>query len=97
MSDKKTNLPDEKPSVVPFENEHHKKTKTPKVDSSTNQNLNQNHLTEQGNETKGNTPGGNFNEVRHTQANKPRSNPQGNSPMSIDTNSPKKGPGSKAD
>ncbi|MBO2012076.1 hypothetical protein [Hymenobacter negativus] len=97
MSDKKNNLPDEKPSVVPFENEHHKKTKTPKVDSSTTQNLNQNHLTEQGNETKGNTPGGNFNETRHTQANKPRSNPQGNSPMSVDATNAKKGPGSKAD
>ena len=97
MSDKKTNLPDEKPSVVPFENEHHKKTKTPKVDSASNQNLNQSNLTQQGNDTKNNTPGGNFNETRHTQANKPRSNPQGNAPMSIDTNSPKKGPGSKAD
>lgn len=66
---------DEQPSVVPFENEHHKKTATPKVKSATNQNVNQNHLTEQGNETKGNTPGGNSNETRHTQANKPRSNP----------------------
>ncbi|ALW83939.1 hypothetical protein AUC43_01770 [Hymenobacter sedentarius] len=88
---------DEKPSVVPFENEHHKKTATPKVKSATNQNVNQNHLTEQGNETKGNTPGGNFNEVRHTQANKPRSNPQGNAPMSIDSTNAKKGPGRKAD
>ena len=88
---------DEKPSVAPFENEHHKKTATPKVKSATNQNVNQNHLTEQGNETKGNTPGGNFNEVRHTQANKPRSNPQGNAPMSIDATNAKKGPGSKAD
>ena len=97
MSDKK-NIPfDQKPSVVPFENETHKKTKSPKVDSSTTQNLNQNHLTQQGNETKGNTPGGNFNEVRHTQANKPRSNPQGNSPMSIDSSNAKKGPGNKAD
>lgn len=94
MSDNKTNLPNEKPSVVPFENEHHKKTKSPKVDSSTNQNLNQNYLTEQGNDTKNNTPGGNFNEVRHTQANKPRSNPQGNSPMSVDKS--QKGPGKKA-
>ncbi|GAB3314972.1 hypothetical protein ACFQT0_00470 [Hymenobacter humi] len=98
MTDKKNPIQnEEKPSVVPFENEQHKKTKTPKVDSSTNQNVNQNHITEQGNETKGNTPGGNFNEVRHTQANKPRSNPQGNAPMSIDATNAKKGPGRKAD
>ena len=67
------------------------------TDSTEVQNLNQNHLTEDGNETKGNTPGGNFNEVRHTQTNKPRSNPQGNAPMSVDTNNAKKGPGRKAD
>ena len=66
-------------------------------DNSEVQNLNQNHLTEQGNETKGNTPGGNFDEVRHTQANKPRSNPQGNAPMSQDKTNAEKGPGSKAD
>lgn len=97
MSSKKTPLPaDAKPSVVPFQNEHHRKTKSPKVDSSTNQNLNQNYLTEQGNDTKNNTPGGNFNEVRHTQANKPRSNPQGNAPMSMDSTNAKKGPGSRA-
>jgi hypothetical protein len=98
MSSKNNSSPaDDKPSVVPFENEKHKKTKSPKVDSATNQNVNQNHLTEQGNETKGNTPGGNFNEVRHTQANKPRSNPQGNAPMSVDRDNSKKGPGSRAD
>ena len=98
MTDKKNPIQNEdKPSVVPYENETHKKTKTPKVDSSTNQNVNQNHITEQGNDTKNNTPGGNFNEVRHTQANKPRSNPQGNAPMSIDSTNAKKGPGSKAD
>ena len=67
------------------------------ADSSVVQNLNQNHLTEQGNETKGNTPGGNSNEVRHTQANKPRSNPQGNAPMSQDKTNAEKGPGSHAD
>jgi hypothetical protein len=95
MPTKKNSLPsEEKPSVVPFENEHHKKTETPKVKSSTNQNVNQNYITEQGNDTKNNTPGGNFNEVRHTQANKPRSNPQGNSPMSVDKS--QKGPGKKA-
>ncbi|OUJ71599.1 hypothetical protein [Hymenobacter crusticola] len=42
---------------------------------STQQNVNQNHITETGNETKGNTPGGNFNEVRHSRVNKPRNNP----------------------
>ncbi len=67
------------------------------ADSTEVQNVNQNHLTEEGNETKGNTPGGNFNEVRHTQANKPRSNPQGNAPMSQDSDNSQKGPGSHAD
>lgn len=66
-------------------------------DSATNQNLNQSDLTEQGNQTRGNTPGGNFNETRHTQANKPRSNPQGNAPMSLDKTNAEKGPGSHAD
>ncbi|WP_046246178.1 hypothetical protein [Hymenobacter terrenus] len=95
MPTKKNPLqPEEKPSVVPFENEHHKKTATPKVKSATNQNVNQSYITQQGNDTKNNTPGGNFNEVRHTQANKPRSNPQGNSPMSVDKS--QKGPGSRA-
>ncbi|WP_375435317.1 hypothetical protein [uncultured Hymenobacter sp.] len=39
------------------------------------QNLNQNHITETGNETKNNTPGGNSNEVRSARTNKPRNNP----------------------
>ena len=39
------------------------------ADSTEVQNLNQNHITEDGNETKGNTTGGNANEVRHTQTN----------------------------
>lgn len=39
------------------------------------QNLNQNHITETGNQIKNNTPGGNFNEVRHTRINKPRNSP----------------------
>jgi len=42
---------------------------------STQQNVNQNHITETGNDIKNNTPGGNFNEVRHTQKNKPRNSP----------------------
>ncbi|MBJ6110484.1 hypothetical protein JAO73_15780 [Hymenobacter sp. BT523] len=85
---KESDLTNEQTSVNPFAN-----TKT---GGTMNQNPNQSDLTQQGNQTKGNTPGGNFNETRHTQANKPRSNPQGNSPMSIDTNSAKKGPGKKA-
>ena len=100
MSKKSNDLANDKPSVNPYENQHHHKGDTAAgehVDSATNQNLNQSDLTQQGNQTRGNTPGGNFNETRHTQANKPRSNPQGNVPMSIDTNSPEKGPGSKAD
>jgi len=96
-----THLPDaDQPSVNPFENQHHHKgdlAKGEHVASASNQNLNQSSLTEQGNPTKGNSPGGNANEQRRTQANKPRSNPQGNRPMSVDTNSRKKGPGKKAD
>lgn len=87
MSKHQDDLANDKTSVNPFANTHSKSTM--------NQNPSQSDLTQQGNQTKGNTPGGNFNETRHTQANKPRSNPQGNSPMSIDTNSPKKGPGKK--
>jgi hypothetical protein len=100
MSNKQDELAQDKPSVNPYENKHHQKGDTAAgehVDSATNQNLNQSDLTQQGNQTKGNTPGGNANEVQHTQANKPRSNPQSNRPMSIDTNSPAKGPGSHAD
>ena len=98
MSDKSNDLANDKPSVNPYENQHHKKGDTAAgehVDSATNQNLNQSDLTEQGNQTRGNTPGGNFNETRHTQANKPRSNPQGNRPMSVDRSG--KGPGKNAD
>lgn len=97
MSKKQKDLANDKPSVNPFENEHHHKgelTAGEHVDGTTNQNLNQSDLTQQGNQTRGNTPGGNFNETRHTQANKPRSNPQGNSPMSVDKS--QKGPGKKA-
>ena len=39
------------------------------------QNANQNILTEAGNQIKGNTPGGNVNEVRSARTNKPRSSP----------------------
>jgi hypothetical protein len=39
------------------------------------QNANQNILTESGNQIKGNTPGGNVNEVLSARTNKPRSNP----------------------
>ena len=90
----------DKPSVNPYENQHHHKGDQAAGEHSagtTNQNLNQSDLTQQVNQTRGNTPGGNANEVRHTQANKPRSNPQGNRPMSVDTNSAQKGPGSHAD
>jgi hypothetical protein len=98
MSKKANDLTNDKPSVNPYENQHHGKgdhAAGENIPSATNQNLNQSDLTEQGNQTRGNTPGGNFNETRHTQANKPRSNPQGNSPMSVDKS--QKGPGSHAD
>jgi hypothetical protein len=39
------------------------------------QNADQNILTESGNQIKGNTPGGNVNEVLSARTNKPRSNP----------------------
>ena len=100
MSKKPNDLTTDKPSVNPYDNAHHGKGDTAAgehIKSAENQNLNQSELTEQGNQTRGNTPGGNFNETRHTQANKPRSNPQGNSPMSVDTDNSKKGPGSHAD
>ena len=42
---------------------------------STQQNVNQNYITQTGNDTKNNTPGGNFNEVRHSGKNKPRNSP----------------------
>jgi hypothetical protein len=39
------------------------------------QNVNQNILTQSGNQIKGNTPGGNINEVLSARKNKPRSSP----------------------
>ena len=96
MSDKKKDLPIvEKPSVVPFENEHHKKMKTPKVDSTTTQNANNNYISVEGNNTMGASPGGKSAHAHKIPQNKPRSNPQGNQPMSVDTS--QKGPGRKAD
>ncbi|TYZ07082.1 hypothetical protein FY528_16380 [Hymenobacter lutimineralis] len=59
------------------------------------QNLNQNFITQAGNQVKNNTPGGNAYEQRHSPTNKPRNNPQGNWPMSVDKS--QKGPGRKAD
>lgn len=89
MPNKQDDLANEQTSVNPFANT--------KGHSTMVQNPSNNHLTVEGNETKGNTPGGKTKDVRSTQANKPRSNPQGNRPMSVDTNSAKKGPGRKAD
>ncbi|GAA3952556.1 hypothetical protein [Hymenobacter algoricola] len=52
------------------------------------QNVNQNGLNEAGNPTKNSTPGdGNNEDQRTSPANKPRNNPQGNKPMSVDGNS----------
>ncbi|MCC2546198.1 hypothetical protein LJY25_07060 [Hymenobacter sp. BT175] len=62
------------------------------------QNVNQNGLNEAGNPTKNNTPGGGNNEEQRTSpVNKPRNNPQGNNPMSLDKTNAEKGPGSRAD
>ena len=98
MTLKKNSIPaEEKPSVVPYENEHHKKTKTPKVDSTTTQNPNNNHISVEGNNTMGASPGGKGAHAHKIPQNKPRSNPQGNAPMSIDSTNAKKGPGSRAD
>ena len=96
MTLKKDSLPaDEKPSVVPYENEKHKKTKSPKVDSTTTQNANNNHISVEGNNTMGASPGGKSANAHKIPQNKPRSNPQGNSPTSVDRS--QKGPGRKAD
>jgi hypothetical protein len=89
MPNKQEDLANDQTSVNPFANT--------KGHSSMTQNPSRNHLTVEGNETKGSTPGGKSDEVRNIPMNKPRSNPQGNRPMSVDTNSPKKGPGRKAD
>ncbi|WP_400193396.1 hypothetical protein [Hymenobacter sp. B81] len=59
------------------------------------QNVSRNPISEEGNQTKGNTPGGNKDDVRSANTNKPRSNPQGNWPMSVDKS--QKGPGRKGD
>jgi hypothetical protein len=66
-----------------------------KGSGNTTQNQKQNYITETGNQIKNNTPGGNAYEQRHGNTNKPRNNPQGNWPMSVDKS--QKGPGSKAD
>jgi hypothetical protein len=66
-----------------------------KGSGSTNQNVNQNYITQNGNPIGNNTPGGNTNSQRHGNTNKPRNNPQGNWPMSVDGN--QKGPGRKGD
>ncbi|KUG08256.1 hypothetical protein [Solirubrum puertoriconensis] len=66
-----------------------------KGDGNTTQNQQQNYITETGNQIKNNTPGGNAYEQRHGNTNKPRNNPQGNWPMSVDKS--QKGPGRKAD
>ena len=84
----------DKPSVVPYENEKHKKTKSPKVDSNTTQNANRNHISVEGNNTMGASPGGKSADAHKIPQNKPRSNPQGNSPMSVDKS--QKGPGKTA-
>ena len=60
------------------------------------QNVNQNGLNEAGNPTKNSTPGdGNNEDQRTSPVNKPRNNPQGNNPASVDGS--QKGPGRKAD
>ncbi|TGE14820.1 hypothetical protein [Hymenobacter elongatus] len=60
------------------------------------QNVNQNGLNEAGNPTKNSTPGdGNNEDQRTSPVNKPRNNPQGNKPMSVDGS--QKGPGRDAD
>ncbi|KAA9325577.1 hypothetical protein F0P96_19820 [Hymenobacter busanensis] len=59
------------------------------------QNVSRNHISEEGNETRNNAAGGNQSEIRSNASNKPRSNPQGNRPMSVDGS--QKGPGRKAD
>lgn len=60
------------------------------------QNVNQNGLNEAGNPTKNSSPGdGNNEDQRTSPVNKPRNNPQGNNPTSVDSS--QHGPGRKAD
>ena len=89
MPNKQDDLANEQTSVNPFANT--------KGHSTMVQNPSNNHITIEGNETKGSTPGGKTKDVRSTQVNKPRSNPQGNAPMSVDRSNAKKGPGKKGD
>ena len=76
MPNKQDDLANEQTSVNPFANT--------KGHSTMVQNPSNNHVTIEGNETKGNSPGGKTKDVRSNQINKPRSNPQGNRPMSVD-------------
>ena len=89
MPNKQDDLANEQTSVNPFANT--------KGHSSMVQNPSNNHITIEGNETKGSTPGGKTKDVRSTQTNKPRSNPQGNHPMSVDKSNAQKGPGKKGE
>ena len=59
------------------------------------QNVSRNQISEEGNQIRNNAAGGNNSEIRSNASNKPRSNPQGNHPMSVDSS--QKGPGRKAD
>lgn len=59
------------------------------------QNVSRNQISEEGNQIRNNAAGGNNSEIRSNASNKPRSNPQGNHPMSVDGS--QKGPGKKAD
>lgn len=59
------------------------------------QNVSRNQVSQEGNQVKGNAAGGNLSEVRSNASNKPRSNPQGNWPMSVDGS--QKGPGKQGD
>lgn len=55
--------------------------------NSQTQNPSRNPITQDGNPTRSNTAGGNLNDTTQARYNKPRSNPQGNKPMSVDGNS----------
>lgn len=55
--------------------------------NSQTQNPSRNSITQDGNPTRSNTAGGNLNDTTQARYNKPRSNPQGNKPMSVDGNS----------
>ncbi|AYA37453.1 hypothetical protein D3Y59_10580 [Hymenobacter oligotrophus] len=81
--------------LIPGSNLENSKVPSSNSDGTKVQNVSRNPISEEGNQIRNNAAGGNKDEIRSNASNKPRSNPQGNWPMSVDNN--QKGPGRKAD